>query len=241
MKNLRQLLLAGLGATLLPGAAAASDLRVAPVVVAPLPGSETSTITLSNEGKTPVKAQVRVMRWQQQDGKETLTPADHLVASPPFVTLQPSQSYLVRLVHTGEPLPAGEDSYRVLVDELPEPGAAQPGTVNLVVRQSLPAFFSKTAQRIPDVDWQIVKDGNQFWLTAANSGNRRMRLSDLNLTVNGQQVYHQSGLVGYVLADSKMRWPITPTAPIDMNQKVQMEATADTGPLHALLQPKPGA
>lgn len=241
MKPIRQLFLAGLGAIALAAPATASDLRVAPVIVAPLPGSETATITLSNEGKTPAKAQIRVMHWQQQDGKETLTPADHLVASPPFVTLQPGQSYLVRLVHTGEPLPAGEDSYRVLVDELPEPGAAQPGTVNLVVRQSLPAFFSKSAQRTPNVDWQIVKDGNKLWLTADNSGNRRLRLSDLSLTINGQQIYHQSGLVGYVLADSEMRWPIAPTAPIDMNQKVQMEATADTGPLHALLQPKPGA
>ena len=38
-------------------------------------------ITLRNPGERPVYGQVRVFRWDQADGKDTLTPTQDLVAA----------------------------------------------------------------------------------------------------------------------------------------------------------------
>lgn len=221
--------------------AAAADLRVAPVVVEPLAGARTATLTLINEEARPLRAQIRVMRWSERDGREVLEPTDDVVASPPLANLAPNQHYLVRLVRTAKAAPKGEEAYRVIVDEVPEPGSAQPGTVQLVLRQSIPVFFSDVPQREAQVDWRLVRDGNQLWLAGRNTGNRRLRVSDLNLDAHDVPLYRQPGLVGYVLPGSEMRWPIAPLAPLPADGQLRLRAVSDLGAVEATLVARSGA
>ena len=61
----------------------AASLQVAPVLVeVPAPGA-TSTLKLHNEGTKPLDAQIRIFRWTQVNGVDTLTPTDDVAASPP--------------------------------------------------------------------------------------------------------------------------------------------------------------
>lgn len=190
------------------GPAAASDIRVAPVLIDPLPGARTTSLTLVNAEQRPVRVQVRVMRWTAPDGVDTLVPADGVVASPPFANLSPQQQYLVRVVRTAKSPPVGEESYRVLIDEVPDPAAARPGTVNLVVRQSIPAFFSDIPRRTPDVTWHVETSDDGATLVGRNRGTRRLRLADLAITGGGRRLFDRAGLVGYVLAGSQFRLPL---------------------------------
>lgn len=239
MKAYSKLLLAALAGSMIPAAALAADMRVAPVVIDPLPGSRTATFTLINDEDRPLKVQVRVMRWSTVGGKEVLTPTTDLVASPPLASLKAKQHYLVRLVRTAKAPPVGEESYRVLVDEVPDPNNVKPGAVQLVLRLSIPVFFSDVPRRSAKVDWGVVRDGSSGWLTAKNTGNRRLRLADLDIGAGGRSLYRQTGLVGYVLAGAEMRWPISATLPAD--GKVAMKATADSGPVEVALVAAPGA
>jgi fimbrial chaperone protein len=60
------------------------------------------------------------------------------VASPPAAKLAPKSNYVVRVVRVTKRPVSGEESYRVLIDQLPE-GAQQKGNaVNLLVRYSIP-------------------------------------------------------------------------------------------------------
>lgn len=241
MTNTSKLLLAGIASSLLATTASAADLRVAPVIIEPLPGSKTTTLTLINEEQRPLKAQIRVMRWTMENGREVLAPTQDVIASPPLVTLTPNQHYLVRLVRVAKTPPVGEESYRVLVDEVPDPANFKPGNVNLVLRQSIPAFFSDTPRRTAKVDWNVVREGSQLFLTGTNTGNRRIRLSDLSLNANGEGVYLQPGLVGYVLPGAEMRWPVTLTSALPADGKLTMKAMGDTGPLEVSLVVAPAA
>lgn len=240
MKAYSKLLVAAALAGIAAAPVHAADLRVAPVVIDPLPGSRTANLTLINEEDRPLRAQLRVMRWSMVDGKEVLTPTTDVLASPPLVSLKPKQHYLVRLVRTARTPPVGEESYRVLVDEVPDPRASiQPGSVQLVLRLSVPVFFSDTPRRAPQVAWTIERDGSNSWLTATNSGNRRLRLSDVSLAAGGTQLYQQPGLLGYVLAGSTMRFPVP--AQIPAGGTVTIKATGDTGPVEANVPARPGA
>lgn len=126
----------------LGGPVSASDIRATPVTIETMPGVRTTSLTLINEEQKPVRVQVRVMRWTQENEADVLTPTQDVVASPPQTTLAPGQHYLIRLVRTARAAPVGEEAYRVIVDEISDPANAVPGAVNLVLRQEIPAFFS---------------------------------------------------------------------------------------------------
>src|SRR5256885_668905 len=113
-------------ASLVPGSAAqAASLQVAPVSLEVRAPGAATTITLRNEGTEPLNAQIRVFRWVQTGSEEKLVPTDDVVASPPLTTLAPKTDYTVRLVRvTKQPLSGGE-SYRLFVDEIPDPKTRQ--------------------------------------------------------------------------------------------------------------------
>ena len=60
------------------------------------------------------------MRWRVEGGREVLTPADGVGVSPPFATLGPGGSHMVRVVRVSKRPVVGEEAYRLLLDELPE-------------------------------------------------------------------------------------------------------------------------
>lgn len=238
MNITRTAALAAILSAALPTAALAADLRAAPVVLETQPGSRTTTFTLINDEDRPLKVQVRVMKWAMDGGRETLTPTTDVVASPPLASLKAKQRYLVRLVRSAKAPPVGEESYRVLVDEIPDPANIKPGSVQLAIRLSIPVFMSDAPRATAKVAWSVARDGTQTWLVGRNTGDRRLRLSDLDLQASGRRLYGQPGLIGYVLAGSEMRWAIPATLPAD--GKIAMKAMADTGPVEVALVAAPG-
>lgn len=173
-------------------------------VVAP---QSASTITLRNAGSTPSTVQIRVFRWSQSNGEESLTPTEDVVASPPAITLAPGVDYVARIVRvTKRPVPA-EEAYRLLVDELPDASRARSGTVQLLVRHSIPVFFGSPQRTQPAVDWTVSKRDGRLIVSAHNRGSKRLRISALSLRdAGGHNISFGNGLVGYALGQSTMRW-----------------------------------
>jgi fimbrial chaperone protein len=239
MRALPSFLVAGLIGGWTCTVAEAADLRVAPVIVEPSPGARTTTLNVVNGEDRPLKAQIRVMKWTQRDGQDVLSPTRDVVASPPFISLKAKERYLVRVVRTAKAQPSGEESYRILVDQVPDPAAVKPGTVNLILRQSIPAFFSDMPRHSAKVDWKIVGTGSNLLLVGRNNGNRRIRLSDVALETGKTSIYKQPGLVGYVLPGSEMRWPILSTGALPADGRVHMTAMTDAGPVDVSLVAQP--
>lgn len=233
--SFRAFLMAAMACTVIIPAAEASDLRVTPVLIEPLPGARTSSLTLVNEEQRPVQVQVRVMRWRQADGEDRLEETRDVVVSPPFASVAPGEHYMIRIVRTAQTSPKGEESYRVFVDEVPQPGQAQPGTVDLILRQSIPAFFSDIPQRVSIVDWSVEAGDEGLWLTASNRGDRRLRLSDIVIENHDGVVYEQSGLVGYILPGASMRWPVAADPSLAQDRTLHLRGVSDTGMLEVSL------
>ncbi|RYG30821.1 MAG: molecular chaperone [Burkholderiales bacterium] len=225
------------GASLI-AVAHATDLRVAPVMLEPLPGQRSTTLTVLNGEEKPVRVQVRVMRWTQVNGEEKLEPTTDVVASPPQAQLQPGQHYLIRVVRTTRTQIPTEEAYRVLVDEVPDPADARPGAVSMVVRQSIPVFFSDANQRVSVVDWSIARRGDQTEVVAHNRGTRRLRLSDIVIEAHDGPIHEQSGLVGYVLPGATMRFPVDIGSTSLTDPSLHLRGVSDTGKLEVLLVDK---
>lgn len=216
------------------GTSLATTLQVAPVLVdVPAPGA-TATLSLKNEGDKPINAQIRVFRWSQVDEAEKLVPADEVVASPPIVSIQPKANYAVRVVRLIKTPVATEEAYRLVIDELPAGTSSRPATVNLVLRYSIPVFFTPRGAAAAKVAWSLQKRNGKTFLTAKNEGDRRIRLSKLKLQdTSGGTASFGEGLAGYVLGHSTMSWAVPNSSKnFGAGGLSSISAQSDTGPIN---------
>ena len=195
---------------LLTGAGQAASLQVAPTSLQLTPRQNADALWITNSGTRPVTVQVRLFAWNQSRGADDLQPTRALLASPPMHTLAAGQQQLIRVVRADPAAPAQQQAYRVIVDELPEPGAQNQG-MQFVLRYSIPVFV----QPAGDAPLQhalhartLPGDNGRPTLEVRNSGSSYAQLADLALgSLERPQVIH-AGLLGYVLPGQTMRWPL---------------------------------
>jgi fimbrial chaperone protein len=215
--------------------AAAASLQVSPVSFDLNAAVKTAQLTLQNLGDAPIDAQIRVFRWSQVDGKEQLTPTADLVASPPAANLAPHQDYIVRLVRVADRPVQGEESYRLLVDELPPPlpTNSNVSTVRLFVRYSVPVFFAQPDTR-PQLTWSAWLVDQHLQLMVRNDGSQHVRISALRVEGPGLNISFGEGLVGYVLAHSAAQWTARPVLKsAALGTPLKITALGGNGPVSA--------
>ena len=220
--------------------ASAASLQVEPVLIEVGAPAATSTIKLRNDGASPIVAQLRVYRWSQTDGVEKLEPTDTVVASPPAATLAQGGAHVVRLVRVAKEPVQREESYRLLIDQLPNASAQRNGSVNLIIRHSIPVFFKPRDQGAASIAWSAQVSKNNLIVTARNSGDRRLRIAALHIRdAKGSSINFGDGLIGYALGGSTMRW----TTPLGKRAFAHGQATisaqGDTGAVHAVATIQP--
>jgi fimbrial chaperone protein len=91
---------------------------------------------------------------------------------------------------------ASEESYRIVIDEIPSNPVKRTGTINLVIRHSIPVFFRSPQAGMPKVSWRLTQSGGKLKLVAENAGGTRLRLADLSLQQGNAHVFMKKGLVG---------------------------------------------
>jgi fimbrial chaperone protein len=215
-----------LACALYPIEAHAEGLQVAPVSVTI--SDRSGILTVLNEADKPLTAQVRVFRWNQDGGEDSLVPSDDLIASPPFAQIGPGGRQLVRLVRTAPGVNANapcEEPFRVIVDEVPNVDTARKG-LHYVVRHSVPVYLTNPgcADAKPHLTMHVVREGASAWLEVANSGQRRAQIAKISLVDGkGRRSELSPGLIGYVLAVARRRFALPETA-LDFTGGARVEA-----------------
>jgi fimbrial chaperone protein len=183
----------------------AASFEVAPVVHELAPEQQALAMTLANRGTATATAQVRVFRWAQIDGKETLSPAPQVIVSPAIFELEPGQSQLVRALFPPEPADQ-ERSYRFLIDEIPDANAVEP--LRFALRLSVPVFRLPALPAAAALSWRL--DTASRSLVATNAGGRRERIREIVLTAEaGGARIEPAGDGGlYLLAGQQRRWSV---------------------------------
>jgi len=194
----------------------AAVLQLAPIPIEVEAPQAAAVLSLGNRASGEVALQARVFRWTQVNGEDRLEPTRDVVVSPPIATVPGGQTLTVRVVRVAGQPPEAEETYRIWVDELPAEKARTRGqSLRILMRYSVPVFFQPAGapREEPQLGWRLsrVKDGLR--LTAANPGQRRVRVSELQLRAPASQTATAGGeLAGYVLAGQAMRWTLKPPA-----------------------------
>jgi fimbrial chaperone protein len=217
-----------------PVSASASSLQVMPVnIEVPAPGA-VSSITLTNPGTDLVNAQIRVFKWLQVDGQDQLVETHDVVASPPAVRLEPGKKSVVRVVRLTKAPAVAEETYRLIVDEVPKPPKAGQVGVGFSVRYSIPVFFTAPVADAV-LTWRASISGGRLVLEASNSGGHRVKIAALAVSGGNSKVIHVSdGLAGYVLGQSSRQWIVK--AKLGVGSTIRITAQGDNGPIEATAQ-----
>lgn len=226
--------LLGLGAIVAAGGqASAASLQVSPIHVEVAAPGAAAAITIRNSGPKAINAQIRVFKWEQREGRDELIPTVDVVASPPATALLPNQDYTIRIVRQAKAPVVREESYRLLVDELPDAAAVPGATVKFVLRHSIPVFFSAPGRADHQLSWVVESRGGSLRVAARNNGERRARIASLRImSQSGQTVVSRDGLVGYVLGRSVAVWS-APAKTVPAGSTVLITAQGDDRSIRA--------
>lgn len=204
-----------IGLAILAGVAMAGSIHVMPTTITLGPGKATAVMTITNEGDAPIKAQVRVFAWDQQGNEDRLTPTQKVVVSPPMASLAPKQTQSIRVVRVDKSAITAEESYRLVVDEIPDATNAPNVGVSVQMRYSVPVFVLPKATMPPgQVTVAATVSGSTLTLNAQNKSESHVQASEVTIEhAGGTTTPVVGGLLGYVLPGRTMQW----TVPIPAN------------------------
>ena len=185
----------------------AASLIISPTSVERVAPDRAAVFHLRNQVSRPVGIEVRVLRWSNEGGVEQLKPTNDVVASPPSVRLPPNGNRVVSVVRVSKEPLTSQETYRVVIDELPDP-AGSTGAESVAVQHVLPVLFRTPDASGSEIDWSLARSRGWLMLVVENNGARRLRLSDVKLTQGGAVIARRDGFVGYVLPGLTRQWRV---------------------------------
>ncbi|MFT2798913.1 molecular chaperone [Serratia sp. N21D137] len=192
-------------------AAVAMGLQVSPTSIDLTQDLNATELWLINNSSRFIQAQVRVYAWDQKNKKDVLTATSDLIASPPVAKVSANGRQLVRVMRpkNNENL-SDLTTFRIVVNELPVASTKNTG-IDFVMEYSIPVFvYNKSQENLKEnLKLSFIADGKNTLLHVNNEGGGYAKLYGLNfISINGERLKLNPGLIGYILPNQEMEWEI---------------------------------
>ena len=229
LMNFARFAMLAIAGLLLGAPASAASLSVSPIrvdVVSPANGGK---VTLRNASQGPINVQVRVFKWSLKAGLDDFQETQQVVASPPFAQVPQNGEIEIRVLRASGGKVQGEESYRLVIDEVPDANRVKNVGVNVALRYALPVFCLDPEASSARLSWSLRRVGGGNSLVVTNTGDKHVRIADL--AIDG--VVISRGLAGYVLGNSTRVFPL----PAGRGSGGKVSAVTEQGRLDARLSP----
>jgi fimbrial chaperone protein len=213
--------------------AAAANLKIYPVRLTLSAKAPIATMTLHNAGDQPALLQMKVFAWSQKDGQDVLEPTRAVLANPAAFELAPGADQIARFgLQSADP--SREQSYRVLVQEVPPQAPGKPGEVITLLRVSIP-IFTAVARPQDHVVWKVTPlPEGKAQIDVANQGDQHVQLTEVRLTrAGGGQELVREKLSAYVLPGASQRLVVRCASPIRPKEALELRAATDQADMQA--------
>jgi fimbrial chaperone protein len=177
------LLLASLICTffLLPDSARGGEFRVTPIRLALDARTKTGVITVTNEAEEKLQCQMKAFEWTQDEGgKDVYEETQDLVFFPKIMTVDPKSE---RVIRAGIKIPvvAKEKTYRLFIEEIPEPKKAQGTAVAVAIRFGVPIFSQPVKEEAKGAIERFDLSKGTVTLALKNTGNVHLVITRVRL------------------------------------------------------------
>lgn len=196
--------------------ALAAEFSVSPIRLELGPAARSGALTVRNDSKEKISFQLEAMEWTQDaNGADRYTATPDLIFFPKILGVEPGEEAIVR-VGAKKPVVPVEKTYRIFIQELPNPNRA--GTdvagphVNVLLRFGAPIFVTPL-QASDDADLTAVSlDKGALKLSVKNTGNRHQVIEGIHLQgigSDGQELYTLTLADRYLLAGTTKAFTAT--------------------------------
>ncbi|MES2626747.1 MAG: molecular chaperone [Pseudomonadota bacterium] len=216
-----------LNITFLSAFAEAGSLAIWPIDPVIAQGEQATAIWIENKDTETAVLQLRIYDWSQQNGEELLEQQNNIVGSPPIMEIAAGDRQYIRIIRQGPHPTDTELAFRIIVDEIPvvpeENANAEtaPG-ITMKMRYSFPLFTYGDGMEALDTNGgtedgnpvadglshKVIVENGQRFLEITNSGKYHAQLKQVSFIHEDALSEMTTGLLGYVLAGSRNRWPI---------------------------------
>lgn len=172
---------------------ASADMFVTPTRMNLSAEQRISQLKVRNDSTSTNRFQLRTMLWDQDKrGADKLTRTRDIIVTPPFITLGPGESQIVRVGMRRAVSRTKELNYRILIS--PVIKANRSGGSGFAIRQqiSMPVMVAPSGPSAPSLSWTITRDQK---VRVVNSGNASKTLVLPKMMIGGEAIWGLGSLV----------------------------------------------
>lgn len=166
-----KIFIAALLLVFLPNFTYAGSFSVTPLRIELSKSESTSIIHLQNIESKPVTVQLYVMAWSHKDGNDRYTPTRDVIVTPQIFHLRANGLQIIRAGLLKKPEVNEELSYRLFIEEIPDPSVADFKGVQLALKISLPIFVAPENRSQHNLEFQTeFQSDGKLKIKLFNSG-----------------------------------------------------------------------
>jgi fimbrial chaperone protein len=218
----------------------AGQFQVNPVYVELSSVLKSATVKVHNQGPDPTTFQVSGFAWRQgRAGEMELLPSAELIYFPSMLTLAGGETRIVRVGSTlkGD---KNEQSYRIVVEELPALQRTEAGATNAVqvlTRMTLPVFVAPAHASVGAGFERPKLEKGRLAFTLRNSGNVHFRATGVRLVArdrSGATCFEKTEPGWYVLGGGERDYQVeVPREVCERAVSIEIQLEADRVHAHA--------
>jgi fimbrial chaperone protein len=182
-----------------------SNFQVSPVQVSLSSKVSNQALKIHNDSNETLRFQIKTYAWSQDaKGEMQLTATEDIVAFPGLFSLNPGEQRSVR-VGTLAPIGAVEKTYRIFVEELPQPETTNKKSngIRILTKMGIPIFLQPISKIVDGKIENVNINNSHLYFNIKNTGNthfftQKIRVQGLDGT--GKSVFDQQRNGWYILA-----------------------------------------
>jgi fimbrial chaperone protein len=221
----------------LPVAAWCGTFTISPVRIQVSSSRPNAVFQVTNRDDQPVTLQAHVVTWSLNGQTEVYADSDDVVLNPPIATVAPHQTQFIRLGLRRQVEGPQEQTYRLIVEEVPPPPKPDFRGVQTILKISVPIFAVPKSATAPQVQWQAVRtNDSRVRLIASNRGNAHVQIKGLQVTGADSPDDYLKGITPtYLLPTQQHEWLIDDKRTMT-TRRIKILAVTDAGVIHEMVE-----
>ena len=235
----RFVIITGLLIFIFPLAAFPGDWSVTPIRLDLGRDAKSGVINVSNDAPEKLSVQMKAKEWSQDAaGKDQYTDTEDLIFFPKIMVIDKKEGRVIR-VGIKSLAAAREKTYRLFVEEIPEPKNAVGASVAIAIKFGVPIFVKPLKEEVKGEIGKIALLGGVLSTEVKNTGTVHFRINSVNIkgkNSNGEETI-KTELNGWYLLSGASR-TYTTSFPKDVcakTAKAEIEVKTDNFSLNGKL------
>lgn len=166
---------------LIAKAASAGEWRVSPIRLELGSDTRSGMVSVINESSGRFQVQMKAFRWEQDaEGKDQYTQTNDLIFFPKIMIFDKAEE---RALRVGIKVPAGakEKTYRLFIEEIPEPKKTEGTSIAVAIRFGVPIFVKPVKDELKGEITRLELTKGECRISVKNSGNVHFIINSVEL------------------------------------------------------------